>query len=144
MPCAPATITVEPTEDATSVLVRWTPPRNLNPSLARNMAGYVLEKLNRGEEEWRLLARLPCSVLECEVGDLVKGKEYFLRVAAELKDSTVGPSRELCEPFKFDAASNTFVGCECHFYRCNKVRRLIDYVSDKLNAFNFSSYNVTL
>lgn len=96
----------------TNIVVKWTPPKNLNLQIAETMAGYVLEKRNKGEEDWKLLAKIPSDVLECEVGDLTKGKDYFLKVSVELNGGLLGPSRELLEPLKIDDVTNALLGCE--------------------------------
>ena len=113
IPCAPSNLIVEPAGDSNKeVLARWWPPKNLNEKMLKTISGYILEKRVIGEDDWKVLAKLPFDVMECEIGDLAKNKKYVLRVAVEMKDGETCPSRELCEPFEIDDTHGTIVGCK--------------------------------
>ena len=77
-PCPPEMLEVV-NLTPTAATIAWTVPEDCGGGPVTH---YNLEKKESGQKKWETLTTLPAVVMECELENMVAGKEYYVRVRA--------------------------------------------------------------
>ena len=114
---APAAIKVS-YQTSTSICIEWEKPYDNGGS---PILHYLLEKREGGQRQWHTLTTLPPAATECELENMVMGKDYNIRIRAVNK---YGPSEslELARPVRVTGPEQ--IG-ENPIQLCHKDRLLI-------------------